>query len=184
MKKIFKSILAFFISFAFAGTPLQIYADADYDDTAIIENTAIIEQGIVTIYIDPIIHQQIIDSNSISTLSSDLFEIDCKYTIYQLHGGKVDLGLSCIAKNHRAQISYISGMYTTQDTSNYASESQKIYSKNNPSTYIINSYNSGKKSYTKNHEIKVSWNIYITLTYGYVLNGGKVSGESDVTIVR
>lgn len=119
-----------------------------------------------------------------TTLNDELFEIKCKHTWYQEKNGKISVGIKCIALNHKAKIKKIVGTHKAKDTQSYASETSEVRAMKSMPNYFIEDYVNGTTKFTKNHKVKCTLKYYITLSNGSVLNGGKITNSTTITIVR
>lgn len=144
----------------------------------------IVAEKVESIFYDSRTNKIITNFNSIAPFSNDIFEIRAKNTIYQMPVGKVDLGVTVSAVNHKAQISSISGTFSGKDTTTYGRFTQNISAYERFASSTISGYYSSIKAFAIGHHVNIKANYYISLLNGVVLNGGKINYSTTIKIVR
>lgn len=189
IKKFVASLLSLvmvlsFSSVAFAATP-ETPSDEQWYTlyTTIPENAEILQSTETLLYFNANTCEQITEAQSKSLDPRELFVIKADHTSYQMPGGKIDFGIELTATSTRCRIKKISGSVTQKDQNSSASSTFSIRQSALVPDYHFGAYFNGKKSFTVGHTVKVSWNYYITLVSGSILNGGRMTGSHTTPIV-
>lgn len=173
---------------AFAAAPIQqvssvengadknvIYASEIPKDAVIVSET---EQ---VLYFDEQTGEELPADEALQR-SGSVFNVTAKHTIFQVPGGKVDLGIDITASDTRARLKGINGWMNVDDLDASVASSQKIKASTIVPTYHFGAYVDGTKSFARGHSVQVTWSYNISVVGGSVPSA--ITGDEEIDIVR
>lgn len=158
----------------------SVYSELAYA-SEIPEGAIVLSETTQKLYFDKETGEQVTEKEAFQR-STTVYEVTASHTIFQVPGGKIDLGIDITASDLRARIKGIDGWMTADDIDSAGSSTQTIKASTIVPSYHFGAYVNGKRSFTRSYSVEVTWYYKLNIIGGSA--AGAITGDEIVDIVR